>query len=215
MKRERTGTVAIQGARALRSYVAVRDILQASLNAPDPNELYQFALVRISPLVEATFASVYLMDGAAEVMRLAGAYNWPERFRPRLSEVRVRVPLGPSGRAAAEQRLVRVDDVFSDPSLEEWHEIATELGFQAFVAVPMVVNANVLGVVTFYFAEGVRLADDAIELMQVTADQLAAFAEKTQLEEALRRTRAALAEAEAERDQAVSGRTAESDALEH
>ena len=215
MKRERTGSVAIHGARALRSYVAIRDILQASLNAPDPNELYQFALVRISPLVEATFASVYLMDGAAEVMRLAGAYNWPERFRPRLSEVRVRVPLGPSGRAAAEQRLVRVDDVFADSGLEEWHEIARELGFQAFVAVPMVVNANVLGVLTFYFADGVRLGDDAVELMQVTADQLAAFAERTQLEEALRRTRAALAEAEAERDQAVSTRPPEPDALEH
>lgn len=202
MKRVRTGSVAIQGARALRSFVAIRDILQASLNAPDPNELYQFALVRVSPLVEATFASVYLMDGAAEVLRLAGAYNWPERFRPRLSEVRVRVPLGPSGRAAAERRLVRVDDVLSDPGLEEWHEIARELGFRAFVAVPMVANANVLGVLTFYFAEGVRLGDDAVDLMQVAADQLAAFAEKTQLEEALRRTRVVLAEAEAERDQA-------------
>jgi hypothetical protein len=51
--------------------------------------------------------------------------------------------------------------------------------------------------------------------MQVTADQLAAFAEKTQLEEALRRTRAALAEAEAERDQAALGRDAGPDALEH
>jgi GAF domain-containing protein len=200
VRKSRPPTVAIHGARALRSFMAMRDILQASLNAAEPNELYTFALARISPLVEATFASVYLIDGAAEVLRMAGAYNWPERFRARLGEVRVRVPNGPSGRAAAERRVVRIDDVHRADEHADWHEIATELGFEAIVALPMIANSNVLGVLTFYFAQGVRLGDDALELMQVAADQLAAYAEKTQLAEALRRTRAALLESEAERE---------------
>lgn len=198
--------MAIHGARALRSFVAVRDVLHASLASADPDEVFQFALERVSPLVEATFASVYLMDGASELMRLVAAYNWPERFRARLAEVRVRVPFGPSGQAANERRLVRVDDVFADDELEDWQDVAEELGFRAIVAIPMIANSNVLGVLTFYFAGGVRLGDDVIELMQVAADQLAAVAEKAQLTEALRRTTAALAEAEAERDRLGTGR---------
>lgn len=188
------------GGRAQKSLVIIRDILHASLNATDAGELFQFALERVSPAVDASFASIYLVDGASEVMRLAAAYNWPERFRPVLGEVRVRMPFGPSGQAASERRVVRVEDVFADPELEDWQEVATELGFRSIVALPLVANTNVLGVLTFYFSDRSRIADDSLELMSIAADQIAAAAEKTLLAEALRRAEAALADAEAERE---------------
>ena len=90
----------VAGGRAQKSLVIIRDILHASLNATDSGELFQFALERVSPAVDASFASIYLVDGASEVMRLAAAYNWPARFRPVLSEVRVRMPFGPSSAAS-------------------------------------------------------------------------------------------------------------------
>lgn len=188
------------GGRAQKSLVIIRDILHASLNATDSGELFQFALERVSPTVDASFASIYLVDGASEVMRLAAAYNWPERFRPVLGEVRVRMPFGPSGQAASERRVVRVEDVFADPELEDWQEVATELGFRSIVALPLVANTNVLGVLTFYFSDRSRIGEDALELMSIAADQIAAAAEKTLLAEALRRAEAALADAEAERE---------------
>ena len=193
----------VAGGRAQRSIVIIRDILHASLNATDPAELFQFALERVSPAVDASFASIYLVDGASEVMRLAAAYNWPERFRPVLSEVRVRMPFGPSGQAASERRVVRVEDVFADPELEDWQEVASELGFRAIVALPLVANTNVLGVLTFYFSDRSRIAEEALELMNLAADQIAAAAEKTLLSEALRRAQAALADVEAERERAA------------
>lgn len=186
--------------RAQKSLVIIRDILHASLNATDSGELFQFALERVSPAVDASFASIYLVDGASEVMRLAAAYNWPERFRPVLGEVRVRMPFGPSGQAASERRVVRVEDVFADPELEDWQEVAAELGFRSIVALPLVANTNVLGVLTFYFSDRSRIGEDALELMSIAADQIAAAAEKTLLAEALRRAEAALADAEAERE---------------
>ena len=191
------------GGRAQKSFVVVRDILHASLNATDSGELFQFALERVSPAVDASFASIYLVDGASEVMRLAAAYNWPERFRPVLGEVRVRMPFGPSGQAASERRVVRVEDIFADPDLEDWQEVASELGFRAIVALPLVANTNVLGVLTFYFEDRSRIAEEALELMNIAADQIASAAEKTLLSEALRRAEAALADAEADRERLV------------
>lgn len=188
------------GGRAQKSLVIVRDILHASLNATDSGELFQFALERVSPAVDASFASIYLVDGASEVMRLAAAYNWPERFRPVLGEVRVRMPFGPSGQAAGERRVVRVEDIFADPDLEDWQEVATELGFRAIVALPLVANTNVLGVLTFYFDDRSRIAEEALDLMNIAADQIATAAEKTHLSETLRRAEAALADAEADRE---------------
>lgn len=189
--------------RAQKSLVIIRDILHASLNATDPGELFHFALERVSPAVDASFASIYLIDGASEVMRLAAAYNWPERFRPVLGDVRVRMPFGPSGQAASERRVVRVEDVFADPELEDWQEVATELGFRAIIALPLVANTNVLGVLTFYFSDRSRIAEESLDLMNIAADQIAAAAEKTLLSAALRRAESALADAESDRERAV------------
>lgn len=191
--------------RAQKSLVIIRDILHASLNATDSGELFQFALERVSPSVDASFASIYLVDGASEVMRLVAAYNWPERFRPVLGEVRVRMPNGPSGQAASERRVVRVEDVFADPDLEDWQEVATELGFKAIVALPLVANTNVLGVLTFYFSDGSRIAEEAQDLMSIAADQIAVAAEKSLIAERLRRAEAALADVESERERAIEG----------
>jgi len=94
--------------------MAVREVIHAFLTADRPEEVYQFALERVSPLVGATFASVYLVDGASELMRLGAAYNWPQRFRPWLGEARVRLGFGPSGEAASERRTIEVPDVFAE-----------------------------------------------------------------------------------------------------
>ena len=75
---------------AHRELVAVREIVHAFLRADRPEDVFQFALERVSPVVGASFASVYLVDGASELMRLVAASNWPAKYRPWLGEIRVR-----------------------------------------------------------------------------------------------------------------------------
>ncbi len=181
--------------------MAVREIVHAFLNADRPEEVFQFALERVSPLVGATFASVYLVDGVSELMHLAAAYNWPEQHRPWLGKMRVRLGFGPSGEAAAERRIIEVPDVFSDADLEDWAEVATELGFRAIVALPLQTASRVLGAVTFYFAETGGRGVESRGLMRIVADQMAATAEKASLIDQLRRTNAALTEANEQLEQ--------------
>ncbi|MGI8496311.1 MAG: ATP-binding protein [Gemmatimonadaceae bacterium] len=189
-----------QGDPAIRELVAVREIVHAFLTADRPEEVFQFALERVSPLVGASFASVYLVEGEDE-MRLAAAYNWPERFRPFLGQMRVRLGRGPSGEAASERRPVLVPDVFADKSLADWQEVATELGFRALVALPLQTPTRVLGAVTFYFESAGGFNDEEHGLLRIVADQMAATAEKASLIDDLRRTNAALIESNAELEQ--------------
>jgi len=182
----------------LRELVAVREIAQAFLSAERPEEVFQLALERVSPLVGATFASIYLIEAGDAAMRLAAAYNWPERFRPFLGEMRVKVGRGPSGEAASTRRAVTVPDVFADEKLADWQEVAKELGFRALVAMPLVSRGEVLGTITFYFAEAGDLTAERTGLLQIVADQIAATTEKAALIEQLRRTNAALTESHAE-----------------
>ena len=183
---------------SLRELMAVREIVHAFLNADRPEEVFQFALDRVSPLVGATFASVYLVDGVSELMHLIAAYNWPERYRPWLGEMRVRLGFGPSGEAAAERRVIEVPDVFTDTDLEDWGEVAAELGFKSLVALPLQTANKVLGAVTFYFAESGKRGPESRGMMRLVADQMSATAEKASLIEQMRRTNAALTEANAE-----------------
>ncbi|HET6681437.1 MAG TPA: GAF domain-containing sensor histidine kinase [Gemmatimonadaceae bacterium] len=183
---------------ALRELMAVREIVHAFLNAERPEEVYQFALDRVGPIVGASFASIYLVDGVSELMRLGAAFNWPEKHRPWLGEMRVRLGFGPSGEAASERRVIEVPDVFADDDLEDWQEVANELGFRSITALPLHGGSRTLGAVTFYFSEVGALSPEKRGLLRIVADQLAATAEKALLIEELRRTNSALVESNAE-----------------
>jgi signal transduction histidine kinase len=178
--------------------MAVREIVHAFLNAERPEEVFQFALDRVSPLVGATFACVYLIDGNSDLMRLAAVHNWPQRWASFLGQMRVRVGSGPSGEAASERRAIEVPDVFSDPGLADWQEVAHELGFRSFVALPLQTGRSVLGTVTFYFATAGAVTLETRNLLRMVADQMAATAEKARLIENLRQANAALVETNAQ-----------------
>jgi len=182
----------------LRELIAIREIVHAFLTADRPEEVFQFALDRVSPLVGASFACVYLVDGASELMRLAAVHNWPEKFTPFLGEMRVRLGFGPSGEAAAERRVIEVPDVMADPSLDDWAEVAHELGFRAIVALPLQTGDGVLGAVAFYFEEAGAISAETRSLLRMVADQMAATAQKARLIEDLRRANAALIDSNAE-----------------
>ncbi|MEO8563588.1 MAG: HAMP domain-containing sensor histidine kinase [bacterium] len=187
-----------EGDAGLRELIAIREIVHAFLTADRPEEVFQFALDRVSPLVGASFACVYVVDGASELMRLAAVHNWPERFAPFLGEMRVRLGFGPSGEAAAERRVIEVPDVMADSSLEDWAEVAHELGFRAIVALPLQTGDGVLGAVAFYFDTAGVISPETRSLLRMVADQMAATAQKARLIEDLRRANAALIETNAE-----------------
>jgi GAF domain-containing protein len=183
-----------------RELLAVREIVHAFLHADRPEEAFQFALDRVGPVVGASFASVYVVDGASELMRLVAAHNWPERLRPWLADVRVRVGFGPSGEAASERRVIEVPDVFADPDLEDWQDVARELGFSALVSLPLQSGSTATGAMTFYFRTWDQFTTERRGLLRLVADLMAAATEKSQLLERVRRGEAATAEALGELD---------------
>ena len=176
----------------LRELMAVREIAHAFLSAARPGDVYQFALDRVSPLVGATFACVYLIEDNTDLMKLQAVYNWPERYAKFLGDMRVRLGSGPSGQAGSERRVIEVPDLFADPALADWQEVATELGFRSLVALPLQTTDGVLGAITFYFAASRPVTPEARGLLRVVADQMAATAEKAKLIDGLQRTNAAL-----------------------
>lgn len=168
------------------------EIAHAVVQAGEARDAYQFALDRACPTVGASLGALFLLDGAAEVMRPAAAHNWPERWRRWLGEMRVRVGFGPAGEAAAERRLIEVADVFADPALEDWQDVARELGFHAIVSVPVVGPSGLAGAASFYFAAAGGQSVGTKALLRVVSDLLATAHELDRLRRQLRLAEAAL-----------------------
>jgi len=184
-----------------RELMAIREIARAFLTKERPEEVYQLALDRVSPIVGATFACAYLVDPGSPLMRLVAVHNWPSRYAPFLDQMRVRLGAGPSGEAASARRMIEVTDVFADEHLADWQEVATELGFRSLVALPLQTSEEVHGVVTFYFASSNRQPAETRHLLRTVADQMAATAEKARLIDDLRAANAALRASNAQLEQ--------------
>ncbi|HEX2203637.1 MAG TPA: ATP-binding protein [Longimicrobium sp.] len=175
----------------LRELQAAAEVAHAFLTAGSPGEVYRLALARVSPLVGAAFGSVFLRD-EPDTLRLAAAWNWPAEYAAFLGEMRVRLGNGPTGVAVAENRPVEVADVFADPGLEPWWEVARELGFAASVSLPLVLGDSPEGAITFYFRTPGSLTEHDRSLLRLVADQLSATAEKAHLIDDLQRANALL-----------------------
>lgn len=169
-----------------RKLEIAREIAQAFLTATQPVEVYRLALARVTPLVHASFSSVFVRDTAdPELLRLACAQNWPQTSARFLSELRIRVGRGPTGRAVAASKAIAVEDVFSDPALREWWIPARELGFVSMITLPLRARGRVNGALSFYFDEPHRYEPEERQLLGLIADQLAATSEKAYLIEHL------------------------------
>src|SRR5690606_11526892 len=97
-----------------RELDVAREIAHAFLTANTAVEVYRLALARLTPLVQASFGSVFLRDAREpSLLRLACAQNWPQASARFLGQLRIRVGRGPTGEAVERHTAVEVRDLFA------------------------------------------------------------------------------------------------------
>ncbi|CAN5668778.1 hypothetical protein BH23GEM10_BH23GEM10_11760 [soil metagenome] len=174
-----------------RELEVAREIAHAFITATSPLEVYRLALARLTPLMRASFSSVFQRDPADDtLLKLTCAHSWPQSSARYLGQLRLRVGRGPTGRAVAECRAVEVTDVFVDPALREWWEPARELGFVSLISLPLrsgTEPGGATGALTFYFDSAHEFEDDERHLLMLVADQLAVTSGRAESVELLRR----------------------------
>ena len=170
-----------------------REIAAAFLSAQHPLELYRNALAKITPIVGASFASVFGRDEQQqELLKLVCAQNWPQASARYLGQLRIRVGRGPTGRAVEQHRPIEVTDVFADHALREWWEPARELGFAGLISLPLEHAGHASGALTFYYDKPHVFTDEERHVLQLVATQLATLAERAQTIQDLRSENAQL-----------------------
>lgn len=171
---------------------AVAEVLRAITRAPaDLNVTLQAILDHAVRLCGADKGFVYLRDG--EVYRHTVERGAP----PEVVAFNVANPIRPTratitGRAVLERRSVHIPDVLEDTEYEYWE--AQKLGdFRSMLSVPMLLDDDVIGVVSVYRSKLRPFDDSEIELVSVFADQASLAFEVSRLVATVERQRSELA----------------------
>src|SRR5262249_37658650 len=130
-------------------------------------------------LCAADQGAIHQFDG--EFLKLGAAYRTSLEYREYARDHPVRASRGSaSGRAAIERRTVHIPDVLADPEYQMF-ERQRVAGFRTFLAVPMLRDQTVVGVMNLWRTQVAPFTVQQIQLLQTFADQAVIAIENVRL----------------------------------
>nr|WP_269205183.1 SpoIIE family protein phosphatase [Motilibacter aurantiacus] len=181
--------------RASRERLAqLQSITEASLAQLPFDDLLHEMLDRVVHVLGATSGSVLLVDDTGTRLVVRATHGMPE---PEGEDRSMPVGVGVGGRVARDAQPVIVPDLGSPgatgaPTYRPTMQLA---GLRSLIAVPLIVEGNVVGVLTVASPELAKFGSDDLQLLQPAADRVAlavdraaAFERERGIAEALQRS---------------------------
>ena len=216
--------IAIENARllnelrqSLEQQTATSDVLQVISSSPgDLDPVFTTMLEKAVHICDAKYGTLYLPDDGR--LRLVAAYDVPEFFAARRGVAFDPAPGGGLDEALRAKRPAQIPDLAATKSYIERHpgmvEAVELAGIRTGLAVPMLKDDDLIGIIAIHRREVLAFTDKQIELIKNFAAQAVSAIENARLLNELRRRTTDLTERTADLTEALEQQTATSEVLQ-
>jgi HD-GYP domain-containing protein (c-di-GMP phosphodiesterase class II) len=193
-----------------REIELVHAIDRAILDGASEREIFRLSTESVGRMTGASFCAIILVDERGAIELVEACPRDGEGLR-RIAAVYAQLRPGESaaGWAIVQGEPAYSEDILTDPRYERLRSMATDPGFRATLAVPLITSDRVVGAIATAYAEPRRFRKSEIERLKRFAGQLSVAIEHVRQQEALRNmtfeTVLALAESIESRDPYTGG----------
>ncbi len=154
----------------------VSDIVNTTL---DPQRVLKMLLREVVRFTGATSGSISMLDSSRGVLNIVTAFNVDRR---RWQHLKLSLGVGVTGYVAWSGKPLRVADVRADP-----HYIQLKANVRSELAVPLIINGRVIGVINVDSSGSAAFREEHEELLMAVASQSAKVIETARLHERVKR----------------------------
>ena len=216
--------IAIENARllnelrqSLEQQTATSEVLQVISSSPgELAPVFATMLEKAVRICDAKYGTLYLRDD--DRLRLVAAHDVPEFFAARRGVAFDPAPEGGLNEAIRTKRAVQITDLAATKSYFDRHPSMVEAvelaGIRTGMAVPMLKDDNLIGIIGIHRREVLPFTDKQIELVKNFAAQAVIAIENARLLNELRQRTNDLSQRTTDLTEALDQQTATSDVLE-
>ncbi len=164
--------------RRLEHLQALRAIDTAITSNHDLQKMFDVLLEQITNQLKVDAAIILILDKDSQHLEYAASRGF---HTPTLRFTRLRMGEGIAGRAAQKRKVIRIEDLRTDPQTLKYSPSLAREGFASYYAAPLIAQGNVTGVLEIFHRTTLDPNQEWLDFLETLAGQAAIAIESTSL----------------------------------